>query len=86
MDMGLKFAFDLSGPDTNAHLLIRYAKDKDVSVAVFWSHPRSNFERIVARLNVTIPSFKSMIVEVRLDEKQTADYRVSFHINYFCVL
>lgn len=75
--MRLQFSYDHNEPDTNAILIVRYAKNKDVAISVFWSHPRSTLEHFEGRLNVTVSGFEvPMVVEIKLHEKQTADYIV----------
>lgn len=85
LDMGLDMMYEGSGPDTNVLVKVKYAKEKEVSVNVFWSHPRNALEHIEGRLNVTIPTFKPMVVEGKLHENKSSVYIVSSHINYFSV-
>lgn len=85
LDMGLEMMYETSGPDTNTLVKVKYATEKEVSVGVFWSHPRTALEHLEGRLNITIPTFKPMVVEGKLHENKTSVYVVSSHINYFSV-
>lgn len=85
LDMGLHVMYESSGPDTNALVKVKYATEKEISVNVFWSHPRTALEHIEGRLNITIPAFKPMVIEGKLHENKTSVYVVSSHINYFFV-
>lgn len=85
LDMGLEMMYESSGPDTSGLVKVKYATEKEVSVSVFWSHPRTTLEHIEGRLNITIPTFKPMVIEGKLHENKTSVYIVSSHINYFSV-
>lgn len=85
LEMGLETMYEASGPDTNALIRVKYATEKEVSVSVFWSHPRTTLEHMEGRLNITIPTFKPMVIEGKLHENKTSVYIVSSHINYFSV-
>lgn len=85
LDMGLDVMYETSGPDNNGMVKVKYAREKEVSVSIFWSHPRTTLEHIEGRLNITIPTFKPMVIEGKLHENKTSVYIVSLHINYFSV-
>lgn len=80
-----EFTVQMKNPNVDVLLVIKYGEDKEVSVSVFWSHPRTTLEHMEGRINITVPSFTPMILEGKLQEKVASQYIVSFHINYFCV-
>lgn len=86
IDVGAQLFYDVTRHDVNAMISARYAKEKDITATIFWYHPRQALEYMEGRLNVTIPSFKPLILHGKLKEKRKDDYIVSFHINYFSVI
>lgn len=77
LNMGLETMYESNGPDTNAFVKVKYATEKEVFVSVFWSHPRTALQHIEGRLNITIPTFKPMVIEGKLHENKTSVYIVS---------
>lgn len=85
LDLRGQFTVEAKNPTVDALFVIKYGDDKEVSVSVFWSYPRTTLTQMEGRINVTVPTFSSMILQGKLEEKAASDYIVSFHINYFCV-
>lgn len=77
LDLKFQVRYEVSGPKTNVFLLCRYAKDKDISVALYLSMPHGSLFYVEGKLNVTIPSFIPMILDGKLQEKTTNKYDAS---------
>ncbi|KAJ8964440.1 hypothetical protein NQ314_004909, partial [Rhamnusium bicolor] len=69
--------------DVNMAVLVKYGNNKEVSITVFWSHPRSTLEQIKTHINVTIPSFTPMILKVEVEEKHPKDYMIEVRGTWF---
>lgn len=82
LDVKALLSYAQMGYGTDVTALVRTGRDKDVIISVYWYHPRQMLELYEGRLNVTIPTFKPMVLEGKLKEKNSGDYTVSFHINY----
>lgn len=80
-----QFSYETRGPVVNILFFVNYGSGKEVSITVFWSHPRAKLKQMEGRINVTVTSFSSMILQGKLQKKAASEYIVSFHINYFCV-
>lgn len=77
LDWKIQFTFDQSGPSSNVLAIVRYAKDKTISVSLYVSMPSISHTHIESKLNVTIPSFSPMILEAKILEALTNEYDVS---------
>ncbi|KAJ8914493.1 hypothetical protein NQ315_002765 [Exocentrus adspersus] len=69
--------------DINIAALVKYGDNKDVSVTMFWSHPRSTMEQIKTHINVTIPSFTPMIFNLDIEEKHPKYYQIDLKATWF---
>lgn len=78
LDLKGQLSCDVNGHDLNVNTLVRYAKNKEILLSMFWSHPRQALEYIEGRLNLTVPSFNPMILQGKLREKTDNNYLVSF--------
>lgn len=77
IDLETKLRYESTRHDKNMKVSIHYAKDKDIIVTIYWYHPRHALKKIEGFLNVTIPTFKPMILDGKLREKGFDDYIVS---------
>ncbi|XP_056647213.1 uncharacterized protein LOC130451874 [Diorhabda sublineata] len=78
-----KLTYETYRYDITSVLLIQYGQNKEVSITIFWSHPRSSLEQIKTHVNVTIPSFTPMILRLQITEKQPKDYMIDFKGTWF---
>ncbi|KYB29704.1 hypothetical protein TcasGA2_TC031518 [Tribolium castaneum] len=78
-----KFNVVVKNPTVDVLLVIKYGNDKEVSVTMFWSHPRTTLEQMEGRINITIPSFTPMILQGKLQEKVASDYIVEVSGTWF---
>ncbi|VEN60493.1 unnamed protein product, partial [Callosobruchus maculatus] len=76
LDLKGELVYEAFRHDVNAVAVVKYGGNKQVSVTVFWSHPRSALEQIKTHVNITIPSFTPMILKLDVNEKQPNDYMV----------
>lgn len=90
LDWKLQFRFDQFGHSSNTLFLVKYAKDKTISVLLYLntapptpSHI-STLTYIESRLNITIPSFNSLILEGRVYEMVPNEYDVCISIFRGC--
>lgn len=83
IDLEMKLRYDSTRHDKNMKVSIHYAKDKDIIVTIYWYNPRHTLKKIEGFLNVTIPTFKPMILGGKLKEKNLDDYSVSFPLITF---
>ncbi|KAJ3640007.1 hypothetical protein Zmor_003331 [Zophobas morio] len=78
-----EFTVEVKNPNVDVLMVIKYGNDKEVSVAVFWSHPRTQLEHMEGRINITVPSFTPMILEGKLQEKVASQYIVDVRGTWF---
>ncbi|KAK4871887.1 hypothetical protein RN001_016011 [Aquatica leii] len=83
LDVGAEFHYVVAGPNTDMKALIKYAKEKQAVVTVFWSHPRGTFERYEGHLNITIPNYTPMVIKVKVDERRPSNYDVDLNVSWF---
>ncbi|KAF5300365.1 hypothetical protein FQR65_LT00986 [Abscondita terminalis] len=83
LDVGGEFQYVLAGPNTDLKAVLKYAKDKQVVVTIFWSHPRGTFEHYEGHLNVTIPNYTPMVITVKVDERRASNYDVDLNASWF---
>lgn len=82
IDLETKLLYKATGHDKNMKISIHYAKDKDIIVTIYWYYPRHALKRIEGFLNVTIPTFKPLILDGKLREKIFDEYVVSICTNF----
>ncbi|CAH0561935.1 unnamed protein product [Brassicogethes aeneus] len=59
------------------------SNNKEVAVSLAFSHPRTTLEQIKADLNITVPSYKPMILIFELEEKLPRDYVTNINASWF---
>ncbi|XP_066155546.1 uncharacterized protein Apoltp [Euwallacea fornicatus] len=77
-DLDLKglLLYESINSDINLECGVNYGKNKQASVTVFWSHPRTTLEEIKAHINLTIPTFTPMTLKVEISELQSREYKL----------
>ncbi|KAL1492708.1 hypothetical protein ABEB36_010924 [Hypothenemus hampei] len=75
LDLKGKLLYETFNADINFEALVNYAKNKQTSLTVFWSHPRTTLEEIKAHVNLTIPSFTPVILKVEINEIHSKEYK-----------
>nr|XP_023014254.1 uncharacterized protein LOC111504019 [Leptinotarsa decemlineata] len=83
LDLKGEFIYETFRQNITTALLVKYGKNKEVSVTIFWSHPRTALEQIKTHVNVTIPSFTPMILKLEIVEKSRKDYMIDFSGTWF---
>lgn len=83
LDLGAEFSYYVVGPQTDLKFVIRYSKEKEAIMTIYWLHPRGIFEHVEGKVNVTIPLYNPMVLKWKVHEKRASDYDVSFYINYY---
>lgn len=81
LDMKGLLLYESINSDFNLECNVNYGKNKQVSVTIFWSHPRTTLEEIKAHINITVPTFTPMAVKVEISELHNRDYKVSYKNN-----
>ncbi|KAG5880871.1 hypothetical protein JTB14_004019 [Gonioctena quinquepunctata] len=83
LDLKGEFIYETFRHNITTAFLVKYGKNKEVSVTIFWSHPRTALEQIKTHVNVTIPSFTPMILKLDITEKAKKDYMIDFWGTWF---
>ena len=76
MDLKLQFKHEVIGNDMNSLVLIKYAKNKDILVNMHLSVPQGILLYLEGKLNVTLPTFNSMVIDGTINEKENYQYDV----------
>ncbi|KAH1029523.1 hypothetical protein HUJ05_002749, partial [Dendroctonus ponderosae] len=79
LDMKGLLLYESINSDFNLECSVNYGKDKQVSVTIFWSHPRTTLEEIKAHINITVPTFTPMAVKVEISEIHSRDYKIDIN-------
>ncbi|GLH12107.1 Apolipophorins, partial [Gryllus bimaculatus] len=84
-DINLQFTVSYlsSGPETNVRSIIRYATGKDIHITLDLKIPRSALTFIEAKLNVTLPTFHPMVLDLQLHEKTPNEYNIDVTASWF---
>lgn len=83
LDLKGEFMYETVRHNINAVGIVKYGDNKEVSVTVFWSRPRSTLEQIRTHINITVPSFTPMILKLAIEEKEPKYYMVSLYCNIY---
>lgn len=65
------------GTEHNFLVLLRYAKDKDITAVFSMYMPRGILFAIDAVSNITVPGFESCTINLKIKEKARKEYYVS---------
>lgn len=77
IDIKLHLLHAQIGAAIDSRVLVRYAEHKEIIVTLYLSRPYKPLFEIDMVLNVTLPSFTPMILEVGINEKKKNIYDVS---------
>lgn len=78
IDVETKLFYETSKHDKTFKLSIHYADGKDITVTLYWYHPRHVLKKMEGYLKVGIPNYTPMVLDGKLKEKAESDYNVSF--------
>ncbi|XP_066998183.2 uncharacterized protein Apoltp [Anabrus simplex] len=84
-DIHLKFSlnYHAAGADITVRAIIRYTTGKDIFITLNLKLPRSSLMYVEAKLNVTLPSFHPMVIELQLHEKTPNEYNIDISAVWF---
>ncbi|XP_076235875.1 apolipoprotein lipid transfer particle [Calliopsis andreniformis] len=71
------------GSESKTRLLIGYAPGKEISLTVYLIMPRGLMFSMEGRVNLTIPNFNSMLLNVRVTERTKHKYEIDFSGTWF---
>ncbi|KAF5274561.1 hypothetical protein FQA39_LY07173 [Lamprigera yunnana] len=83
LNVGAEFSYSVTGPNTDMNALVKYAKDKEAAVNIFWSQPRGSLEFFEGQINVTLTGYSSTFLHVRVEEKHSSHYNVDLNAAWF---
>nr|XP_022900792.1 uncharacterized protein LOC111413892 [Onthophagus taurus] len=73
LDLGLNFTWTVThGCIYDGKLSTRYAEGKDIIIRTHWWNPKQPYKHLQGRLNITVPSYKPMILEGHLKEQENS--------------
>ncbi|CAL7937265.1 unnamed protein product [Xylocopa violacea] len=72
-----------AGPESKTSLLIGYAPGKEITLTVNLLMPRGLTFVMEGHANLTIPSFNSMLIDVRITERSKRTYDLDFSGTWF---
>ncbi|XP_076760898.1 apolipoprotein lipid transfer particle [Xylocopa sonorina] len=72
-----------AGPESKTSLLIGYAPGKEITLTVNLAMPRGLTFVMEGHANLTIPSFNSMLIDVRITERSKRTYDLDFAGTWF---
>ncbi|XP_076620317.1 apolipoprotein lipid transfer particle [Colletes latitarsis] len=84
-NLDIKISIDhyAMGPESKTRLMIGYAPEKIISLAVILAMPRGLMFAMEGHANLTIPHFNSMLLDVRITERSRRTYELDFRGTWF---
>ncbi|XP_050313934.1 apolipophorins [Anthonomus grandis grandis] len=83
LDLKGSLFYETINSNTNMECIVNYGHNKQVSLAAFYSHPRTTLEEIKAYVNISVPTFVPMLLKVEVSEKQSKNYRLDLSGTWF---
>ncbi|KAG7207006.1 hypothetical protein KM043_000897 [Ampulex compressa] len=71
------------GVESKTNLLIGYAPGKEITLAVNTIMPRGIMFSVEGHANLTIPNFKSLLIDARITERSRGEYELDFAGTWF---
>ncbi|XP_014226324.1 uncharacterized protein LOC106652091 isoform X2 [Trichogramma pretiosum] len=84
-DIDIKVGVDYRsvGPESKTVFLVRYAPNKEITLAVDIVMPRGTLLVVDGRANLTVPNFNSMLLSAKINERARNEYELDFAGTWF---
>uniref|UniRef100_A0A1Y1LL77 Vitellogenin domain-containing protein n=1 Tax=Photinus pyralis TaxID=7054 RepID=A0A1Y1LL77_PHOPY len=83
LHLGVQVLYLVRGPTSDLKALLKYSKEKQAVINVYWSHPHGTLERYEGLINVTIPHHSPMIAQLKVNERKTNNYDITLDLSWF---